>query len=148
MQRLFLPNLQSHFVLAVVFSQRNDRVLCALMALGVAELAAVPPSDRATVKEARAPKHSSAGSLWTFWLCSHTVKRWRLLCGAHCCHQPERVYLIRKFLSEQNMLLGWYLYSYGCICDIKLIHVRASKYSLSYLALFRPHISVCCLVSV
>lgn len=46
-------------MLAVVFSQRNYRVLCALIALGVAELAAVPPSDRCTVKEVRALKHSS-----------------------------------------------------------------------------------------
>lgn len=96
-------------MLAVVFSQRNDRVLWALLALGVAEL---PPSDRGTVKEVRAQLRTSASLRGHCELFSSVATQSNAgvsFCGAHYCHQPQRVYLVRKFLSEQNILLDWYL---------------------------------------
>lgn len=58
-----------------VFSPRNDKVLCALIVLSTAELAAVQQSDYSAVKEVRVPKHIGtqyfAGSLLSVLLCCH-----------------------------------------------------------------------------
>lgn len=45
-----------HFVFVHVFSLRNDKVLCALIDLSTAELAAVQQSDYSTVKKSESPK--------------------------------------------------------------------------------------------
>lgn len=64
-----------HSVFVRVFSPRNDKVLCALIVLGAAELAAVRQSDYSAVKEVRVPKHIRtqyfAGSLPSALLCCH-----------------------------------------------------------------------------
>lgn len=70
-------------------------MLCALVALGVAELAAVPPSDRGTVKEA-AQLRTSAPLRGHSGLFSSVATQSN-------AGVSERVYLMRKFLSEQNI---------------------------------------------
>lgn len=52
-----------HFVFVLVFSPRNDKVLCAFIDLSTAERAAVQQSHYCTVKEVRDPKYDRTLSI-------------------------------------------------------------------------------------